>query len=351
MGHRALGGVRPLPALARDPRLPAGPRPARAGPTQTDRSQFGTRLKFRPQGDAFAIVGADSTLGLYRFDRHTGDIALWAHVPVVFPEPWWEPFRLRHDAEWSACGRYLYIAYHGAITRVDTEGDLGDPAAWQSVTEQRAGPYIVSYFELERGPDCRIYVGPVGASQYMSVIDDPSAGASEVAGTLQPDGMAVGRWYFVSLPDAPDYGQWARDRLRRGLPTAIDTSTCDPRLPAYPYAPYGGLVSVEESGSPTPAAAGAGLRVWPNPARAGASVRVGFGLGAGGGTAARDASAGGAGATVWLVDGAGGARSLGPWGGEAAAVALPSGLAGGAYALELRAAGRRWSTMVVVVGD
>ena len=234
------------------------------------RDQAATRLRFRPQGDAFVITKVDGYTGphLYWFDRETAEISYWDSIPKDF-DATSIPFRGNaSDCEWSACGRFLYITSQRHIFQFDTEApDIA--ASMVQLNDTTLAIPERGFFELERGPDCRIYASFPGGSQIISVIDKPSEPG--LACDLKYGGMYLRRYYFASLPNHADYSLWARDRVARGLHPVIDTQLCDASIPAYNYHDWNA-----SSISETLDSEDSGWHLAPNPARAGGRVELRF---------------------------------------------------------------------------
>ena len=236
----------------------------------------------------------------------------------------------------------MYVTTLADVVQVDTHHpDLAraDPAA--AVTALAPASAVTAdnrYYEIERGPDCRLYVGWPGSARRLSVVDEPSRAGQAAA--LHAGGVLLPTKYFVALPNFPPYHLWARDRVAMGLAPLIDTAVCDSAIRAHAYT---GVVGAEEaagavdddeprwrlaSAHPVPRAA-PGVPLWLPPALARAPAvayawhgpdgrRVGGGVLAGvGARRTAPAPAGG-----W---GAGGAYALRLYGGARADARLAVG--------------------------
>ena len=116
--------------------------------------RFGTRLKFNPSGTAFGISGSKDGVGLYHFDRTTQEISEWITIPYDF-DPIFAPFRTKTDCEWSADGRYFYVTSERSIYQFDTHAtDIA--ASVVKINDPDIQATQFGYFEIERGPDCRL---------------------------------------------------------------------------------------------------------------------------------------------------------------------------------------------------
>ena len=224
-------------------------------------------LAFRPNGDAFAISGSDHGLDLYFFDRNDGMITLWDEIDGSF-DPDFEPYINGTRCEWSADGRYLYVTTETNLFQFDTEAaDIGASAV--QINEPDDIPFRGTYYQIERGPDCRLYVARSGTGKTLSVIDKPSRPGR--ACELKDSGLLLPNYYFVSIPEFPEYSLWAKDRVARGLAPIIDTAVCDSSIQAYDY--YDWTTSTSEV-----LAEAEKLVISPNPARSGVVITLGYDL-------------------------------------------------------------------------
>lgn len=73
-------------------------------------------------------------------------------------------------------------------------------------------------------------------------------------------------FYFIGIPEFPNYALWAKDRIARGLAPIIDTAVCDSSILAYPYIIWTSTAEVPE----------AEWSVYPNPAQGGGIINVVF---------------------------------------------------------------------------
>ncbi len=156
--------------------------------------------------------------------------------------------------EWSADGRFLYVALNKALYQFDTWADDIEGSAVRISRPFDEYPNA-KFYDLERGPDCRIYAASFGQAQSLSVIDRP--GHKGVACNLKPKGLYMRRYVDGHLPEFPDYSLWAKDRVARGLAPVIDTAVCDSSIAPYPY--FDWTSAVEETNVTT------SVEVFPNP--------------------------------------------------------------------------------------
>ena len=194
-------------------------------------ASFGPRMRFRPDGKAFAVGGHRDSILLYYFDRTTGVVTPWTSLAEPNLTRDTLPDRTTTDVEWSADGRYLYYAPVYGLYQYDTHAaDIEASRYTLALTTIDSLPYYY-YFRLERGPDCRIYSTSANSSNLLHVIDNPT----------YPGSKADFRIHFVDLvkrtqfglPEFPNYHLWAKDRLANGYTTQIDTAVCDSTIRGF----------------------------------------------------------------------------------------------------------------------
>lgn len=224
-------------------------------------------ITFRSSGDAFAISGEFEGVGLYRFNRQNATVEPWVQINNSF-DPDFEPFFNGTRCEWSADGRYLYVTTEANIFQFDTEAADIEASAVQ-INDPDNIPFRGTYYQIERGPDCRLYVARAGQGKTLSVIDKPSRLGR--ACELKDSGLLLPNYYFVSIPEFPEYSLWAKDRVARGLAPIIDTAVCDSSIQAYDY--FDWTTSTTEV-----LAEAEQLVISPNPARAGGVITLSFEL-------------------------------------------------------------------------
>ena len=318
-------------------------------PSIAPHDDFSTHLRFSPDNRRLAVVGVDSApVCVYDFDAATGDLAL-AYAGTVPGRDTVERWPRRHifDAAWSASGRFLYVSDELSLHQLDTWAQPLDSGWTRIDPPAREGRYN-AYSRLQRGPDCRIYVGGFGGGTYLTVVDEPERPG--LACAVKNRGIPT-RYYFVGIPQHPNYHQWARYRVARGLAPLVDTAVCDASILPYDY--QADPVSAVGPEAPPGYGAGGGgadglaLRVWPNPAAAGGSVTVGWRIEATSPTRSIE---------VTLRDGQGRivrdqALSVSQAEGGLRTISLSlDGLLPGVYTAQLTASGRRLgSTRLVVV--
>ena len=295
------------------------------GPTHIVRERYGVRLHADPAGERLAMSGTDDGLYLFALDRASGAVSA---IDSAASPPGYQPYQHVSDAEWSACGRFLYVTYHVQLWQYDTHDPRGLAASAVRIDDPDAEVYFGGYFEIERGPDCRMYIGWPGSAVTLSVIDAPSRKGR--ACDLKEQGLLLRSNNHAGLPNFPEYHLWGRDRVALGLPPIVDTAVCDSSIRAHAYADW--------TSSATESAVQAGLdlapqwTLYPNPVRAtraGAAlaVRLPQSLARAGEVTATLADAAGRKLTELLeLQGTGDVREL----------RLPGGLRPGRYSLSLR---------------
>ncbi|MFK8057757.1 MAG: hypothetical protein AB8F78_16640 [Saprospiraceae bacterium] len=236
------------------------------GPAGFRRERSAARLTFNPAGDLFAVSGTDDGVALYTFDRATADIALYDTIAPSF-DTTYEAYKGISACAFSACGRYLYVTTFRHVNQFDMYAPDIAASAIQINDIDRL-PFVTGYSEIQRGPDCRMYISWPSFSTVVSVIDKPSQPGRSCE--LYEQGITGLTEYFEYLPHFPEYHLWAKDQLNLGHTTRMDTAVCDSNLRPYPYMTYS---SISEEAT---AAQLSERLLWPNPAMEGSTVIIGL---------------------------------------------------------------------------
>ena len=234
------------------------------GPVIDEFRNFATYGTFTPDGRTLAYAGADDGTHLYDFDPATGTLSYRA--PAGLPENPERNLGYLVSAAFSASGRYLYTTDQTTVWQLDTQAEPLDSGWTRLDSPPRAGDYN-AYYRMQRGPDCRIYIGPAGGASYLDVIDAPDEPGT--AAGFYNRGLPT-KYFYVSIPQHPEYPAWARARVARGLAPLIDTATCDATVEPFPYQddPVSNIREVIQRGEVTT------LKVWPSPVSVGGTVEV-----------------------------------------------------------------------------
>jgi len=228
-----------------------------AGPITIRNDDYGVNINFSAQGDHFILKGPDSGNSMYNFNASTGTIT---HVSTIrHPNPDWIPGRLFTGGAFSASGRYYYYTDERTVWQLDMTAPELD-SAWVQINPTARPGRNNYYYQASRAPDCRVFFGWAGGNTALSAIDKPERAGDAV--DFKNRGVPT-KYYYVGIPQHPNYHLWARARVERGLAPHIDTAVCDSSIVAYPYEadPVSSLRS-------SPRTAVAELQLWPNVLRA-----------------------------------------------------------------------------------
>ncbi len=198
----------------------------------------GDQMVFTPQGDQLVRFSVQQGLRLFDFDRFTGTLSNFRHIP--FPQG--TPRQLRFGSvAVSPSGQYAYVNNELEVYQYDLWAD--DIAESQLLIAEMVDdgsmllPPTVQVMQL--GPDCKIYAYMVNGDRHH-VIHNPDE-RGDTCGWDQ-GGLPLGRYVFRDQPTFPNF--------RLG-PVGDEGSPCaDP------------IVSIDNTAIPIASSA----KVFPNPA-------------------------------------------------------------------------------------
>lgn len=196
------------------------------------------QLVFTPRGDQLLRFSVQQGLRLFDFDRFTGELSNFHHVP--FPQGMPRTQRVGSVAV-SPSGQYAYVNNTQEVYQYDLWAeDIG--ASQLLIAEmiddgEMVLPPTVQIMQL--GPDCKIYAYMVNGNRHH-IIHNPDERGEDCG--WEQGGLLLGRYVFRDQPTFPNF--------RLG-PVGDEGSPC-----AEP------IVSVDVS----PEALASAARVFPNPA-------------------------------------------------------------------------------------
>jgi len=168
------------------------------GPEFHFNSSSAGSAKFSPDGSKYAYYNRHMQLLLYDFDRESGMLGNLKEIEI-------DSIPVFNTIEFSASGRFLYFALQTHLYQLDLE-QLDEPDALVLIDEWDgvADPFATTFFLMQRGPDCRIYITPQSSSNVYHVINKPDekgVGCDFVQrGISLPYTSGVG-----SLPNFPNF--------------------------------------------------------------------------------------------------------------------------------------------------
>ena len=171
------------------------------GAVLTDNNQGESASSFSPDGTKYAIFGEADGLRIYDFDNTSGTLSNYEFIsaPMDFVGG-------SVGLAFSSSGRYLYTSHRRKIYQYDMEAsDIGASrltvADWEEFLDPLFG--IPSFFfQMQRGPDCRIYVTAQNGVNIMHVIHHPERRG--VACGVQQN-IEIPAFNFGTTPNFPNY--------------------------------------------------------------------------------------------------------------------------------------------------
>ena len=123
---------------------------------------------FSPDGKKLAKMCPDSGFDLWDFDRSTGLISNYKHLPI-------ETNYVRCGVGISPNSRFAYLSCSDSLWQVDLwEEDLSIGLELIDTLDKTAAPSTVTNFGYQQlGPDCKIYMNTIRQYDWLHVINSP----------------------------------------------------------------------------------------------------------------------------------------------------------------------------------
>ena len=214
------------------------------GPVISLDGYVGGMRVFSPDGTRMAHIDDQAKLVLYNFDRGQGQLS--------------DPFQIALNDRtqdiggvcFSSNNRYLYAASTDTLYQLDMEApDIAASKTIVAIYDGYTDPFTLNFYQMERGPDCKIYINSTAGAQNLHVIMSPDS-----------PGLACDvRQHYLQLPFPRERNLLNAPNYRLGTPHP----TCDSTINV--------VSSSTEPIAPPPITDG-GVRVFPNPARERATV-------------------------------------------------------------------------------
>ena len=170
-------------------------------------------MVFSANGTQLAEYSAEFGLALYDFNRTTGELS---NLRRYEWSPNTGPGGIRvGGCMFSASGRFLYVSTHDELYQFDLhEPTLAEGVTFIAARDDHEDPFPLHFFNMERGPDCKIYMTTTTGAFTWHVILNP-----------EEKGLACNfRQHHLDFPFPHDRGlpNWPNYRL------GTDQPTCDP---------------------------------------------------------------------------------------------------------------------------
>ena len=171
------------------------------GAVLTDNNEASSASSFSPDGSRYAIFGEADGLRIYDFDNASGTLSNYQFIEA--PQDFEGGFA---GLAFSGSGRYLYTSHFRKIYQYDMEAsDIGASRLTVADWEENFDPIFnipTPFFQMQRGPDCRIYVSAQNGTKFMHVIHHPERRG--VACEVQQN-IEIPAFNFGSTPNFPNY--------------------------------------------------------------------------------------------------------------------------------------------------
>lgn len=138
------------------------------------RSTGGT-ARFSPDGLRYAFYDYFLNVHLYDFDRSSGLLSNHQKITLFDSEDLPnEEFKFG-SVEWSSNSRFLYVTNRDSLMQIDTwESDLQAGIRLIDVWDGTVNPFANTFYLMNLGPDCKIYMCSTSGNQSLHVIEKPN---------------------------------------------------------------------------------------------------------------------------------------------------------------------------------
>ncbi len=200
----------------------------------------GRKMIFSDDGSKMAKAGIGT--GIYDFNRCTGELS----NVIIVPNRWEYDSGLGtyvvnlNSIEFSSDNHYLYAVYKKRIYQYDllsmNVDSIGSLDYFVDTIPFASSGYY-TFFQSQKGPDGKIYIGSYSGMRFLSTIDFPNNAVAQCGFGMRD--VVLPKFWRLSMPYYPNY------RLGRLVGSACDTVYSDVK-PIYKETPW--------------------LKVYPNPA-------------------------------------------------------------------------------------
>lgn len=138
------------------------------------RSSASGTAKFSPDGTKYAVYNYYDQLHVYDFDRETGILSNHQMIEIYPPNEIDRTEIRVGSVEWSPNSRFIYTASRLKLHQVDMlENNPQNAVRLIDTFNGTQDPFSTTFALLIQGPDCRIYLTPVGGQYSIHVINKP----------------------------------------------------------------------------------------------------------------------------------------------------------------------------------
>ncbi len=169
-------------------------------------------ISIAKEGNKIAIASGSGFIDVFDFDRCSGVISNWMNIGPAFPSL---PLNSYYGCEFSESSNLLYITNSTPPYSQLLQYNLLSPTPWVPYYINTNSNDSVSFGQLQRGPDGKIYMANVfnpnwtnstfdSLNMYIGVINDTDS--IGLACNFEPYSVYLGgRRSFYSLPNMPNY--------------------------------------------------------------------------------------------------------------------------------------------------
>ncbi len=196
------------------------------------------QIVFSPDGTKVYRTNPHNPIMVYSFDREAGVFTQFDTIGYVYGD---QPVIGEIGCAVSPNGRFLYLGARKNLYQLDLQAS--DISASQTLVAEWDGfadPFPTQFWQLQLGPDCKIYGLAGGDTRYFHVIHHPDE--PDLACNVEQRGLPLPTPSGASMPSFPNYRLGPIESP--GLPCSPVVSTAVPLTPLPGFSVFPNPASV-----------------------------------------------------------------------------------------------------------
>ncbi len=180
------------------------------------------QIVFSPDGSKIYRTNPQSPIMVYSFDREAG---VFTQFDTIYYEYGNQPIIGEIGCAVSPSGRFLYLGCRRFLYQLDLWApDISASQTVVAVWDGFGDPIPTMFYQLQLGPDCKIYGLGGGDTRFFHIIHSPDEPG--LACNVEQRGLPLPTPSGASMPSFPNYRLGPLDNP--GLPCTLSVGTSDP---------------------------------------------------------------------------------------------------------------------------